>query len=86
MESETGRNNLQMIVVIIIFRRNKFLIIVICCCVNNKMMSVYFLISSAHSAITHNTHAIHLTMETGNCLMEITLSPAGKVTQAEGAI
>lgn len=49
-ERERGKNHLQVIVMIIIFRRNEFLIIVICCC--STSISVYFLISSIHSAIT----------------------------------
>lgn len=45
IESEEGRNNLQVIVSAIILPKNKFLIIVICCFADKKAISVYFLIS-----------------------------------------
>lgn len=83
VESEKGRNNSQVIVIII---KNKFLIIVICCCADNKATSVYFLISSIHCAIIHNTHAICLTLETRNRWEEITLNLLCKVTHAESTI
>lgn len=74
IESEEGKNNLQVIESTIIFPKNKFLIIVICCFADKKAISVYFLISPIHSAIMQNIHAIYLTIETRNCSEEIALN------------
>ena len=74
IESEEGKNNLQVIESTIIFPKNKILIIVICCFADKKAISVYFLISPIHSAIMQNIHAIYLTIETRNCSEEIALN------------
>lgn len=69
--------NLQVFFITIIFTKNTFLITVICCCGKNKMASVYFFsssISSIHSAIRRNIHAIRRPLETRNRFEEIALN------------